>query len=55
MGRIKLGQGIATDDMCYGQPLTATYSGGKQTTTGISETTKESAVIKLHQQWKEVL
>jgi hypothetical protein len=32
MGRVKLGQGIATDDMCYGQPLTATYSGGKQPT-----------------------
>jgi hypothetical protein len=32
MRRVKLGQGIATDDVRYGQPLTATYSERKQPT-----------------------
>ena len=32
LGRVKLGQGIATDDMSCGQPLTATYNEGKQPT-----------------------
>jgi len=31
-GQSQLGEGIATDDMCYGQPLTATYNEGTQPT-----------------------